>query len=266
VLVAAAVVIWAAVISLDPIAHPLVNVRFYSGTVLAAAVAVQRIGGVQSWLAKPKNDRTAQIEGLAQLTLLNICMGRSVDRDLTDLSVHVWEVPRWYRRLIPYRFRVFLRRCAHRGSPDTTKWIIRPMLNRVTAAGLIPRPPSGVSFRKGIGLVGVCVASNDRSEFFTLNVANSIYRNALKSTTEEQWRSYGPKITHNLKLAEAQRLAHSYGQVIGKVVQDRRSGEAIGCVTVSVKTSSARNLNFKTNQLFRDRVTDLAQSVALLLA
>lgn len=101
VLVAAAIVIWAAIITVDPVSHPLGNVHFYSGVVLAAAVAIQRVNGVQSWLAKPRNSRTAQIELFVQQTLLNLCIGRTVNRDLADLCIHVWEVPLWYRRALP---------------------------------------------------------------------------------------------------------------------------------------------------------------------
>lgn len=267
VLVAAVIVVWAAIINLDPVVHPLSNVHFYSGVVLAASVAIQRLGSVQSWLAKPHADRLAQIQTLAQITHMNLCMGRSVDRDLTDLRVHVWEVPRWYRRMIPYGFRSFLRRHAPgRRSEDDTKWIIRPNLVRVAAVGLVPQAPSGIRFRKGVGLVGVCVASNDRSEYSTLNIESPKYRTALRSATEDEWRNYGPKVTHNLSLADASKLSHSYGQVLGKVIQDTHSGEAIGCVTVSVKTCAPKAFNFRTDKKFRESVTDLAQSVAPLLA
>jgi hypothetical protein len=256
----------AAVISLDPVAHPLGNIHFYSGAVLAASVAVQRINGVQSWLAKPRNVRTAEFQTMAQLTLMNMCTGHSVNDDLKDLRVHIWEVPLWYRRTIPYKLRCFLRRHAPgRSSAGSTKWIVRPTLVRAAAVGFLPQAPSGVRFRKGVGLVGVCIASNDRSEYFTLNVGSPAYRDALTST-EEDWRKLSPKVTHNLPLEDATKLAHSYGQVIGRVVQDVQSGEAIGCVTVSVKTSSSTALDFKNNDTFRQGVTDLAQSVALLLA
>jgi hypothetical protein len=266
VLVAAAVVVLAAVITLDPVAHPLKNVHFYSGVILAASVAIQRMNGVQSWLVKPRSSRISQIELFAQQTLLNLCEGRTVDRELTELCIHVWEVPLWYRRAFPYQFRVFLRRRTHIGSPDSTRWIPRPTLNRVAATALMPRPPSGISFRKGIGLVGLCIASNDRTEYLTLNIASAEYRNALNVASEAQWRRLNPKLTHNLPLADALKLSRSYGQIIGKVVQDVDSGEAIGCVTVSVKTTSAKEFNFKTDIQFRKSVTDLSVSVALILA
>jgi hypothetical protein len=265
VLVAAIVVILAAIITLDPVAHPLKNVHFYSGAVLAAAVAIQRMNGVQSWLAKPRSSRASQIELFAQQTLLNLCTGRTVDTDLTELCIHVWEVPLWYRRALPYKLRAFLRRHAHIESPKSTRWIPRPKLTRVAATALIPRPPSGISFRKGVGLVGVCIASNDRAEYLTLNIASMEYRNAL-SSRDDDWRKLSPKVTHNLPLADAQKLSHSYGQVIGKVIQDVHSGEAIGCVTVSVRTTSAKDFNFKSSAEFRKSVTDLAVSVAPILA
>jgi hypothetical protein len=203
------------------------------------------------------------IEALAQQTLINLCENHTVTRDMMDLRIHVWEVPLWYRKVFPYRIRTFLRK-KQRDSNAPTKWTLRPTLRRTAALGLLKQAPSGVRFRKGNGIIGVCIAKNDHSDYIYLNISSTIYRRALHAATEDRWRNYGSEVTHNLSLSDAQRLSHSYGQVIAKVVQDSGTGEAIGCVTVSVKTPDPTEFNLKTDQ-FLNSLTNLALGVAPLL-
>jgi hypothetical protein len=263
VLVAAVIITWAAVIAVTSSVHPLNKTHLVAATVVVLAVAIQRLSAVQAWLAKPRQVRKEGVEALAQQTLINLSMDRPVTRELMDLRIHVWEVPLWYRRLFPYSFRNFLRN-MRRDSRDAITWTLRPTFNRTAALGLLKQAPSGVNFRKGNGIIGVCVANNDHGEYLALNVSSDTYRRALDSDTEEQWRAYGKEVTHNLSLTEAKRLSHSYGQVIAKVVQDSVTGEAIGCVTVSVKSSNPSAFDLKTD-FFLNSLTDLALGVAPLL-
>lgn len=264
-LAAVVIVVWAAVIGITASVHPLNKTHLVAATVVAVAVAIQRISTVQTWLAEPKNARKDRIEVIAQQTLINLCTDRVVSAELLELSVHVWEVPLWYRRIFPYQLRCGLRRMLGKSRESVTH-TLRPKLHRTAALGLLKRPPSGVRFQKGVGLVGVCIAANDRSEYITLNVSDPEYERALASVTEAEWRAHDAKLTNGLPLADAIRLSRLYGQVIGKVVQNVRTGEAIGCVTVSVKTCEITLFDFEANSTFRDKLTDLAQMLAVELA
>lgn len=267
VLAAVAIIVWAAVLNIGANVHPLDQTRLAASAVLALAVAIQRVNGVQKWLSKSKNHRKEQAEVLAQQTLINLCMHHIVSSDLLDLRVHVWEVPLWYRRIFPYSIRQSLKRAAARNAARRIPtWTIRPTFRRVAALGLVKQAPSGIRFRKGNGLIGVCVANNDHSEFITLDISNEPYCHALESATELQWSNYGPEITHNLTLAEARKLSHSYGQVISRVVQDMDSGEAIGCVTISAKEASSSLLHLVTSDVFKTSIATLALGVAHVLA
>lgn len=265
VLAAVALIVAAGFISLDSEVHPLDSKHFYATVILALAVVVQRASGVQAWLSRPRSARKERIEAAAQGTLINLCTSRTVTGELLELRVHVWEVPLWYRKLFPYKFRNFLRK-MRTGSPDSTILTLRPTLGRTAALGLLKQAPSGVRFRKGEGLVGVCITNNDRGEYLALDTSSAPYCDALNAATEATWQNYGTAVTHNLSLADARKLSHSYGQVIGRVVQDVHSGEAIGCVTVSVKTCEANVFDFKTDSKFLESITALAQNVALELA
>jgi hypothetical protein len=265
VLAVLAVIVWAAVIGVGSSIHPLKVSHLIAATVVALAAAVQRIGAVQNWLSGPVDGHRLRIEGYAQTTLINLCDSRLVSPELLDLRVHVWEVPLWYRRLFPFKLRRFLRGMRGR-SRDSTAWTYRPALQRTAAIGLLKQAPTGVTFRKGVGLVGVCVANNDRAEYISLNVSDAEYEEALMAATEEIWRAHGPRVTHNLRLVDARKLSHSYGQVIGKVVQHIDSGEALGCVTLSVKTCDPEIFDLDHDAKVLQSLTALAANVAIELS
>ena len=145
-------------------------------------------------------------------------------------------------------------------------WTIRPSLHRVAAVGIASQVQSGVRFRKGVGLVGLCIANNDRTEFLTLAPSSARYESALRASTDSEWRALGTGITHNLGLADAGRLAHSYGQVIAKVIQDENSGEAIGCATISVQRPSTPTLQLARHESVRRNLTDLSLTLGVVLA
>lgn len=265
-LAAVALIVWAAVITINASFASLSPTQFVASVVLAIAVAIQRISGVQRWLTSSKNRRKDQVDLFAQQVLVNLCMGRTISPEMLHLCVHVWEVPLWYRKIFPYALRWRLK-CAvrMRGLRLFASWVIRPALHRVIAVGLVKRAPSGVRFFKGIGLVGVCIANNDFAEFVTLKTSSSQYSNALKARSEAEWHRYGPAITHNLLLEDAVKLSHSYGQVLAKVVQDPDSGEAIGCVTISARYAGSTSLQITKNDNCQKMLTDLALSVGRLL-
>lgn len=233
---------------------------------LILAVAIQRINGIQRWLTAPRNKRKEHVTTLAQQALIDLCMNRVISEELLDLCVHVWEVPLWYRRLFPYAVRTYLKRAITRKPLKYfAAWAIRPTLHRVAAVGLVKPTPSGIRFRKGSGLIGVCIANNDRSDFIALNVSNSRYRRALKSANEAAWTSFGPEVTHNISLKEAVRLSHLYGQVVAQVVQDSESGEAVGCVTISIRDSSIAAPQLAQDRSAKATLIDLATCLGSVL-
>lgn len=266
-LVGVALIIAAAVININSSFTPLNPPHFAAAAVLTVAVAIQRVGVIEKYLNMPRAKRKDQVALIAQQTLINLCIGRTVTSDLLYLRVHVWEVPLWYRRLIPYSVRRNLKRTLRRQPLKIiSSWAIRPSLRRVTAVGLLKQAPSGVRFCKGRGLIGICLANNNHVELVTLQTSDAKYRKALKSTSEADWQKLSKDVTHNISLADAQRLSHSYGQVIACVVQDPYTGEGIGCVTISAKDGSGASPQIAHNSHFEDELHTLAITVAPVLA
>lgn len=172
---AGVVTVWAASLTFGDSFHPMSPPRLVASAVLTSAAAIQRVDSVHKWLASPKGKRKDQASHFAQQTLINLCNSREVGPDILGLTVHVWEVPLWYRRTFPYRLRQSLRKAVlKKGLRIFSKWLLRPSLVRVAAVGLVKPNPSGVRFCKGTGLVGVCVANNDKAEFISLRV-NEVY-------------------------------------------------------------------------------------------
>ncbi len=245
VVIAVLVVIAAAAFSLVESLQQLTFWKVAAAVTLTLAALVQRVNAVQKWLSGPRDWRKEQVDQLAQQMLINVARDKFLSAEVLSLVVHVWTVPRWYRRLLPYRVRCAWKTCVSwKPFVRFNKWIIRPAFQRVVAFGLIRRMPSGVKFKKGRGLVGICVLNNDQAEFVTLSIDDPAYQRALRTKNSKTWKSLKPTLTHNLDHNDAVRLSHSYAQVIGHVVQSK-SGEAIGCVTISsshAKLAAAHNL------------------------
>jgi hypothetical protein len=259
--VAVTIVVWAAFVSIGASVHPLASL------ILTLAVAIQRLNVVQKWISNPTSNRRQNVEIVAQQTLINLCKDKIISSDTLGLRIHVWEVPLWYRNVFPYALRTALKKLMARSLPrNVNRFTLRPTLRRVAAIGLLKQPPSGVRFRKGFGLIGVCIANNNRSEYINFDVYDAKHSEALHSTSATDWRSYGPEITHNLTLTDAKKLSHSYGQVVSLVVQNPDSGEAIGCVTISAKQDTSESFDVATSEIVREHITTLALTVAPLIA
>jgi hypothetical protein len=256
-----AVVAWAAFFNITKSAQSLNGYNLTAAIVVAVAVGVQRISAVQRWLTAPKSKRQELIEGIAQRTLVSLCRNCVVTDTLLELRVHVWEVPLWYRKIFPYKFRVWWKRLPI--WDGWTHFAIRPALKRTAAVGLLKHAPSGVKFRKGRGLIGVCIANNNRAEILIIDANDETYKQALEAKDEEEWRKKDKDITKNLSLEDAKRLAALYGFVIARVLQDGTSGEATGCVTISVTNAADPDFDFIRNNRFREALVDCAMTVSL---
>ncbi|VVJ15463.1 Uncharacterised protein [Amycolatopsis camponoti] len=256
-----AAVTWATFFNITKSAQSLNGYNLTAAIIVAVAVGAQRISAVQRWLTAPKSKRQELIEGVAQRTLVNLCRNCVVTDTLLELRVHIWEVPLWYRKIFPYRFRVWWK---HLPVWDRlTRVAIRPALKRTAAVGLMKHAPSGVKFRKGRGLVGVCIANNIRAEILILDANDETYQQALAAGSEEEWQEKGVDITKNLSLEDAKRLAALYGFVIARVLQDGTSGEATGCVTISVTNANDPDFDFSRNERFKEALVDCAMTVSL---
>jgi hypothetical protein len=166
--------------------------------------------------------------------------------DLTKVSFHVWIVPMWYRLLVPYQIRRKVKR-------DRRKMplFLRPRLRRVATFRWEHHEPSGINFKKGVGVIGRCIDLNEKGKPFLVRMDSDTFQAALRAG-KDAWRSQDIKITQNLKFKDAEALAGSYGQVAALVLRER-SGEAIGCITLDLPSGAKISLRRSSNgkQLLR---------------
>jgi hypothetical protein len=220
---------------------------------VAAAVLVGLPGGLRfvrevEQLWGVLDQTTAErVKRSLQAGLVKIYRDKLYPDDITQVSLHVWVVPTWYRKIIPYSIR-------SRVKPDALPIWIRPKIQRLAMYRWEHHAASGLRFRKGIGIVGRCIDINDPHEALRVILDRSAFRGALRN--EDTWQKAPLSITHNVKYADAKKLAARYGQVSAIVLREE-SGEAIGCITLDLPPGSKLRLgsssaNTKTLQRIFD--------------
>lgn len=178
----------------------------------------------------------------------------------TTASIHVWEVPALYRKVFPYRWR--------RWADENLKGLVskipyRPTLQKVVKFRIEDQPMSGIEFKKGVGLVGMCMEENIRERVHSVDFADPVYVAALKGT-EEDWSNQSKSITRGLTLKQALILSERYRGALAVVIQTPL-GEPIGCCTLEVPAESDLDI-IKSTQAKADlrRLAQLVEPTLLL--
>jgi hypothetical protein len=159
-------------------------------------------------------------------------------RVVSAMSFHVWLLPLWYRRLHGVRRKVapIVERVV--GERRLAKLPLRPKLQRFVVDSLADIEPSGVGFRKGVGLVGICLARDRRNKALIVDFETADMR-ALVACSDEEWKAAPVDWTHNLKHKDFNKLADKYGQAAAYVLRERRNGEPVGCLTFELPPDAA---------------------------
>jgi hypothetical protein len=115
--------------------------------------------------------------------------------------------------------------------------IYRPKLERFAVARLAEREPSEVPFRKGVGLVGICVERDRRDRALIVDFDREDMQRLL-TCTKREWDHAPPEMTHRLKQDQFRKLSDKYGQAAAIVLRDAGTGEPVGCLTLDIAPSS----------------------------
>jgi hypothetical protein len=214
------------------------TLRVIAAVVVGAPGAAAFAMSVARLVDKDAKDKRDRVRRSLNTGLLALHRSGAYPDDITRVSFHVWVVPMWYRRLVPYRIR-------RRRKPDDRRLPerLRPRLQRLALHRFEQHEPSGVIFRKGIGLVGRCIDLNDRNQILIMRFNSAPAKRAMRD--EATWANADINIHHNLKLSDARTLAQSYSQAAAIVIRER-SGDAIGCVTLELPTDCKVSLGRRT--------------------
>jgi hypothetical protein len=201
---------------------------WFAAAVVALAAVIQTVSALESWLGVHRNRVSEKVEAMLRIMLVDMYREDHFDCDFPQVSVHVWEVPAWYRRIFPFGFRKWLRRLS---SGDLRRRAVRPKLVRVASFRFEQQGPLDVWFKKGEGLIGTCLLANDKRQLHTADFRTPEYQAAI--VDEDSWRHARRDITMDLQLEDARLLANRYGQAAALVIQTDKS-EAIGCLTLEI--------------------------------
>jgi hypothetical protein len=205
--------------------------------VVGIAAGIQAWASVGDVLSLRRSRAHRQTNDFLLTRLVKLCReGHFAGCDTTKVSLHVWEVPAWYRRLVPYKLR---RRLRERFADDTGAW--RPKLVLAGHQRFEPQESLSLRHRKGTGLVGTCLSINRPDQIEIVDFESPDFQAALQS--EETWRkNTSAAITRGLSYRRATQLAARYGQAAALVVREPNSEEAIACVTLEVPPGCSRKL------------------------
>jgi hypothetical protein len=237
----------------------LVVLTIAAAVAVAASAVLQFFSVATLLLVGDRDSLTVQLNSLLQDRLIHAYDMGLLGSDITQISAHIWEVPSIYRRLLPIKFRRWLRRVC---GTQIQKFAWRPTLQRVAAFNPRQLPSTGIRFRKGKGIIGNVLVINDSHVIQIVNFKDPVFRAVLSDSVK--WEEQSIAVTRNLEHDEALKLASRYSQAMAVVIQDRRSGEAIGALTLEVTTQSADIL--RDNQALFHEARDLAIMVGPMLA
>lgn len=235
--------------------------RFLAALAVAAAAVLQLWSVITSWFgAGPA--AVKQIEDVLLNRSVDLYHRRMVGSDLTAVSLHVWSVPLWYRRLVPYQLRRWARTTFSEGKQAT--WAMKPELRRLAYCAFPPTAPSGVVFKKGYGLIGLALDDvNGRGRVHSVNLEDRAYVAAL-ARGPEAWRNEANALTKYLSHSDAEQLAQRYGQALAVAIRLRGSGEAIGCLTLEVKPGA--DVTLEGNKELAEELSVLADFLSPMVA
>jgi hypothetical protein len=200
--------------------------RVIAAVIVGFPGALALAGDLGRFVGAPSARTKERVKHILQSALVDIYREGFYGDDITQLSLHVWMLPMWYRTLVPLRFRN-----ARRDNRRLPTWT-RPALTCLATHRFGPHEPAGVKFHKGIGLVGRCIDLGQPGYIHSVRFDTKEFKDALDKD-EADWRAEKVTIHQNLKLSQAQRLAAAYSQAAALVIRET-SGEAIGCITIEL--------------------------------
>jgi hypothetical protein len=217
--------------------HPLLV--GFAAAIIAIPGMLSLYQGIDTLFTKSLEEVRNQTKRTLQTSINRIYRDGSYPGDVTKLSFHVWSVPRWYRRVVPYSVRRKVKKDGRR-MPER----LRPRLQRLATFRWEHLAPSNIKLRKGVGVVGRCIDLNQRDKTILVRFDSRAFQTALRQGPEH-WSQQTINITQNLSFESAEELSTKYGQVAALVLCDV-SGEAIGCITIELPPGAPVSLRRKS--------------------
>lgn len=204
---------------------------------------IQLVSGLKSWPGG-RSEREAEVH-----KHLRVLLRRLHELEVLHsshyymLSLHVWEIPKWYRRLFPFALREKLGAVRRRLDRIAVlqQLNFRPSLTLV--AWYSHRKgfkTSGVKWRKGEGIVGKLLTQQDPGVSLAIDYESPEYVELRERP--DLWDDSPDGVTLGLQHDLFLKLASKYGQVVGVQVAGR-GWEPIGALTLEAAEGYQCDLN-----------------------
>jgi hypothetical protein len=234
----AAILAWATYAVTETGVHSRGLALKVAGGAIAISAALQFVAAADDWLASNTTPVKRRVDRVLLNRLSALYRTGTLVGNPANISVHVWEVPFFFRRVFPYGLRKRLRAIFPK-SVQKLAW--RPRLVRIGEGGMRRLPPSGVSFRKGNGLIGIALQDNEHDSVYWVDFEDDDLKDALEGG-QTHWKGMPEELTQNLRYLAARRLARRYSEALALVIQDADSGEALGCLTLEAEVGASADL------------------------
>lgn len=246
----------AAVVLAVPSDDTSTAVRIGAALVTGLPGALVAIVSFLSLIGKPQVRTRLKIKWMLKSALIKMYRLGQHRADFSQVSLHVWLVPTFWR-VLPVRIR-------RRTKVDSRiPSFFRARLVRLASYRLEHKEHANVSrFRMGYGLIGRCAATNEESEVHVVRFYEDEFQDALKDSPS--WNTASPVITQGLKYDLAVELAKKYSQAAALVIQ--RKGAPVGCVTLELPPQCTVNFPEDEAELSKDPRIETLRETAVLVA
>ena len=217
--------------------------RIGAGVILGLPSIVAALWIFGDLIGKSPNRTRISVKRVLKAALVEMHHSGAFRGDISQVSLHVWSIPLFWRIVVPAKMK------RRQNVNSRTPILFRAPLIRLVSYRLEHHGHSNISrLRKGVGLVGRCVARNNKRKIHIVRFYKPEFQQALAS--EESWYESKPNINQGLKRELGEELAERYSQAAALVLQ--ANGCPLGCITLELPPRCTINFPDNTSDLERD--------------
>ena len=222
-------------------------------TVVVAAISVLELSDRLLWGHIPFQRRRRRATVAAREALNDIYSSQTLTLDYQLMSIHVWEVPRWYRFLFQFRFREFLRRHIN------DRHAYRPHLRRLAHYCADPADGARHKWRKTEGIFRQAMGRDhrNRNPVAEIDYRRQEYADLAAANDEEAWDQAHPRLTLGMSYEQFLSVYEKYAQVVA--IGLRRNGENVGCLTLEAREEAREQII--GNSALYDKLVELSSDI-----
>ena len=191
------------------------------------------------------------------MVLNDIYSRQLLELDYQLVSVHIWEVPYWYRRLFPLRFREALRKLIQE------RWAFRPHLQLLGYYSASPPNGRRLKWTKEEGVFSEAMSREAQLSTSThsIDYRLPVYRKLAEGQEEQTWNDSKRSTRQAMSYQHFLNVYSKYRQVAAVGISV--DGDIAGCVTIEVQPGFRDELI--KNEPLKERMLEVARELTYLI-